>query len=197
MSVGMFLGITPSFLPEFADEAERFMRAINRSLSRAGFGAYLEPDVLPDAYVGSRFGRSALDNHGAGTIAGVAKYALGEGQCRNLAALANNPCRVAFLPQSFASPIETDFEERIGGVPTRIWIGSLPGLSEELRILACALEVPLEGGELSDETAQKINDFEPLSEEDSQDPDDRTVWLMLYEGCRVAMRFQLALSFAG
>jgi hypothetical protein len=42
-----------------------------------------------------------------------------------------------------------------------------------------------------------INDLEPFSDDDTVDCDDRMVWLMLYEGCRIARSNDVALSFAG
>jgi hypothetical protein len=57
----------------------------------------------------------------------------------------------------------------------------------------------LENGVLSDEVAAKINEFELLTEDDDGElaEDERTAWLALYEGTRLAVENKVALSLAG
>jgi hypothetical protein len=192
----MFLGIKPSFLPEFQDEAERFIVEINRALRGVGSSAYVDPDVLPHPYIKGWFGRSSLDHQGAGTIEALAEYCC-DARSPNLDVLTANPYRMTFLPRVLSGPVETDYAERISGELTKIWVGFLPALAVELRSVAREMEIPLEDGALSDEVARRINDYEPFSEGDPCDPDHRMAWLMLYEECRLAMSYQVALSFAG
>jgi hypothetical protein len=61
------------------------------------------------------------------------------------------------------------------------------------------LGIPLDDGWLADTVAQKINDFAPLHKNDdcSLAEDERTAWLVLYEGARLAVKHGVALSLAG
>jgi hypothetical protein len=43
----MFLGIKPSFLPEYQEDAENFIYEVNRALRAVGSGPYADPEVLP------------------------------------------------------------------------------------------------------------------------------------------------------
>jgi hypothetical protein len=63
-------------------------------------------------------------------------------------------------------------------------------VSAELAAVAKDFGIPLSARGLSDVAAQEINDFEPLF-------DDRAVWLLVYEGCRLATMSLVALWFAG
>lgn len=197
MSIGMFLGITPSFLIECQRDAKVFIAEINKALSMASLPPYYEPDPLPDPYTDGRFGRSALDHNGEAAIVALHDYCQTKEGCPNLGMLAANPYRTAFLPASFSLPIETGYIDQIGGEAMNIWIGSLPTLREELCSVATRIGIPLEDGNLSDVVAQKINDYESLSDEDGDLVEDRTAWLMLYEGSRLAVSFNVALSLAG
>lgn len=81
----------------------------------------------------------------------------------------------------------------------QIWVGSLAHLLAELRLLAGKLGIPLANGDLRDEIATAINAFEPLHEGDSTElaEDERTAWLALYEGARLALQHNVALTLAG
>jgi hypothetical protein len=81
----------------------------------------------------------------------------------------------------------------------RIWTGSAVRLKKELATIAPAFGIPLVGDELADETALKINDFAPLFDGDKCDlaEDERTAWLLMYEGARLASGHHVALSLAG
>jgi hypothetical protein len=72
-------------------------------------------------------------------------------------------------------------------------------LLTELKQLAGQLGIPLVNGELMDETASTINDFQPLRNGDSVEliEDERTAWLALYEGARLAVEHRVALTLAG
>ena len=150
----MFLGIKPSFLPEFESDAEKFIVEINRKLHAVGAHPYLEPDVYPNPYINNRFGRSSLDHNSAGAMEARSEYCREEG-CANLNVLAANPYRVTFLPLILSEPVKTGYAERIGGEFTPIWAGSLPVLTRELSSAASEIGIPLEGGTLSDEVARR------------------------------------------
>jgi hypothetical protein len=101
-------------------------------------------------------------------------------------------------PPTLCPPAPTEYYERIGGEDTQIWVGSLPRLLTELKQLAGQLGIPLVNGELADETASAINGFEPLRNGDSVlIEDERTAWLALYEGARLALEHRVALTLAG
>lgn len=197
MSVGAFLGIRRSYPSEFGGSADVFIQEINRALAEKGLPAYKDSDDPPNPYQGRFFGRSELDHH-----SGAALIAVGDGSsrkgCRHLSLLAENPYRVAFLPIDFDEPIQTDYSKRVDGELTRINVGSLHHLAEDLQLSAAELGIKLVEG-LPDESAEKINSFEPLSESDCDYAaleDERSAWLLVYEGRRLALLHQVALSFA-
>lgn len=105
---------------------------------------------------------------------------------------------MVFVPVSFSSCLPTAYREQIGAGFAQIWVGSLPYLLTELTLLAGELGIPLVGGSLEDSTAVAINDSSPLY---SNDPvvlaEERTAWLVLYEGARLAADHGVALSLAG
>ena len=107
--------------------------------------------------------------------------------------------RLAFVPANFNPPSLTGYREQIGGSAIQICVGSLPQLLMELKLLAGDLGIPLEGGDLTDEIARAINDFNPLYDGDSAPlaEDERTAWLALYEGARLALQHNITLSLAG
>ena len=106
---------------------------------------------------------------------------------------------MVFVPDEFEEPVLTDHAEHLFGKAVRIWVGSAPRLLKELADLAPAVGVPLEDGRLSDEVASKINDFAPLYSGDdcAMADDQRTAWLALFEGTRLAIEHQVPLCLAG
>jgi hypothetical protein len=90
------------------------------------------------------------------------KLPLGDGSsrsgCRHLSLLAENPYRVAFLPIDFDEPIQTDYSAPIDVELTRINVGSLYHLAEDLQLSASELGITLVDG-LPDQLAEKINSF--------------------------------------
>ncbi len=52
---------------------------------------------------------------------------------------------------------------------------------------------------LSNDIAARINDFAPLFDDDDCQfaEDERTAWLLLHEGARMAMKHSIALFLAG
>jgi hypothetical protein len=120
-------------------------------------------------------------------------------QSPNLALIRDNPFRLAFVPIDFSPPFPSDYHEKIAKRPVQIWIGSLPRLKIELQSLATNLRIPMTDGHLNDETAVAINNFKSLYSGDSTElsEDERTAWLALYEGARLAMDHNVALSLAG
>lgn len=197
MSVGIFLGIKPSFVPEFSYLADAFIDQINIELKRRGLPAYSEPTSIPDVYVSGKFGRSSLDHCGAGDLAGLVEYCEAADSCQDLEVLAANPYRVTFLPIDVESPIITAYTEIICGERVRICVGSVPVLEKELQAVASRLDIPLQEGVLGDETARRIDDYESLGDDDERNPAERISWLLMYEGCRLALENGVALSLAG
>jgi hypothetical protein len=199
MSTGLFVGIRHSFIDEAQDSASAFLDAINRALSEHGLPLYADPVELPDVYSDHLFGRSQLDHHSSRVFVKIASLGTEARESPNLALIRDNPFRVAFVPIDFFPPFATAYHERIGGSAIRIWIGSLPHFLRELRLLAGDLGIPMADGDLTDKMAAAINDFKPLYEGDSTElaEDERTAWLAMFEGTRLAMEHRIALSFAG
>jgi hypothetical protein len=199
MSVGCFLGIRASYIAEAQKAASAYLDAINAALSTIGLPFYTDPAHPTNVYRGGLFGRSALDHHSARCLAELAELAVARGPAPHLGLLATNPYRVAFIPLDFGQPLLTMYAENIASEEVRIWVGSAPRLVTDLTATARPLGIPLEGGRLADVVAGKINDFAPLYEGDdcSLAEDERTAWLVLYEGARMAVQHGVALSLAG
>lgn len=199
MSVGFFMGIHASYTEEAQASATNYIKSINQALKQAKLPQYVEPAESPDVYNDGLFGRSALDHHGAGALMELAEMASERLNAPHLELLTKNPYRVAYLPYDSATPLLTDHTERIFNKVVDLWVGSTPRLLEELIELAPLLGIPLRSGELSDETAEQINDVAPLEEgDDSKNAEDeRSAWLLLFEGARLAVQHQVALSLAG
>jgi len=193
MSVGVFLGVRASYLDRGA--AEAFLAAIEIALLSNQLPPYEEPTEAQATVRGPRFGRSELDHHGAAVLAALGR----RGEDQQLKLVADNPFRVAYLPTSFRTPLETSHTELIGGCERRIWVGSARELQRELVALAPALEIEVEGDALSDRMAELINDGKSIDEDDVGQPwdDERSAWLLLFEGARLAVARGLALSLAG
>jgi hypothetical protein len=199
MSVGFFMGVRSSYIDEAQASALDYVAAINRELLDAGLIAYEDPIDPPDVYQGGLFGRSALDHHSARCLIRVAEIASQQESCPHLALLLSNPYRVAFLPSDFPHPFATSATDRIGGMDVRLWFGSCPRLLSELVTVAPSLGIPLEHGALADDIAARINESEALFDGDKLEyaEDERSAWLVLYEGSRLANERGVALSLAG
>lgn len=199
MSVGLFMGIRASYIPEAQHLASAYLEAINNALRDAGLDEYREPLSPPSVYQEGLFGRSALDHHSAPNLVRLAHLAGRLGNATHARLLEVNPYRVAFVPIAFAKPLPTSYSERIAEDWAGIWVGSAPAFWRELVSLAPALGIPLEGTELSRPVAERINACEPLQEGDATAgvEDDRTSWLLVFEGARLAVEHGIALSFAG
>jgi len=199
MSVGCFLGIRASYTDQAQVAAGAYLAAINRALRANGTPEYTDPPNPPNVYNGGLFGRSALDHHSARCFADLGERARADGGGSHLGLLAANPYRVAFVPRDFEVPLPTDYSEEIAGERLVLWVGSAPRLVGELVSVAPLLGIPLEAARVSDAVARRINDFAPLHEGDdcSLAEDERTAWLVLYEGARLAVQHDVALSLAG
>lgn len=199
MSVGLFMGIVPSYVEEVEDSARELIASINSRLQERNLPLYSEPDEPPDVYVDNLFGRSELDHHSASCFMQLADLAEEYDSTRQHLAILANPYRAVFLPQDFSEPFDTGYKEEIFGDLMEVWAGSARKLLEELTELAPHLGISLENGVLSDEVAAKINEFELLSEDDDGElaEEERTAWLALYEGARLAVENKVALSLAG
>lgn len=197
MAVGVFLGIRASFNDQKA--AAAFLAAITSAARLKGLPEYEEsatPVVQSDR---QGIGRSEVDHHSAGVLAALAGY-VPESASPNLRLIERNPYRVAFLPFDFRAPLETEYREAIAGAPTEIWVGSARGLRNELQAIAPALGIPLTHGVLADRTAALINCGDSLENTDEDAgllEDERTAWLLLYEGAVLAVAHGVALSLAG
>ena len=199
MSVGIFMGIGASYVERAKDVGIHYLAAINTALRERGLGAYVDPKSPPNVYRDGLFGRSALDHHSVGAFVALGELAEEEAGFAHLELLATNPYRVAFLPTDFAEPFEIQHSELIAGERPRLWVGSAPRLSAELLAMAGRLDIPVAEGAISDAVAQQINAMEPLFEGDTLAlaEDERTAWLALFEGARLAVQRGVALSLAG
>lgn len=203
MSVGLFLGIAGSYVDEAQGVARAHVDAINQALMRAGLPRYVEPPGVPDPSEGGRFGRSALDHDTARGLVALAMLGGAHGIGPHLALLEHNPSRVAFVPQDFPTPLPLEHTERLHGRAVRLLVGSAPALHRELVQLAPRLGIPLHarGPEsvLDADTVERINDLEPLYDGDDLElaEGERTTWLLLFEGTRLALVHAVALSLAG
>ncbi len=193
------MGVRSSFVEEAQDSAAAFLDAINLGLTQQGLPRYTDPTSPPSVYSGRLFGRSALDHHSSRVLVKIAELGVNSRDSPNLALIRDNPFRLTFVSIDFAPPFRSRYQERIAGSPAQIWIGSLPRLQIELQFLATNLRIPMTGGHLRDETAIAINKFESLYDGDSTElsEHERTAWLALYEGARLAMDHNVALSLAG
>ena len=198
MSVGFFLGIRSSYIDEAQDSAEAYIAAINKALRRRFLPAYEEP-AEPYVYVDTMFGRSALDHDSARSIGALANRVTRQRRAPHFASLDYNCYRVAFVPIDFPEPLDTEFSEKLFGDETFIQVGSSIALFREVLESAALLGVPLENGSLSDATAARISEYEPLFPGDVVDPnsDLRHTWLLLHEGVRFSVQHSIALSLAG
>jgi hypothetical protein len=199
MSTGLFMGVRRSYNETAQTSAMELLDAINHVLINNGAVPYIDPLKPPNVYSGHLFGRSMLDHHSSRVLAKIANLGTVSRVSPNLSLIRNNPYRVTFVPTNLDRPLLTDYSDRIGGNAIQIWVGSLPHLLAELRLLAGDLGIPLNNGELADEIAVAINNFNPLYEGDSGElaEDERTAWLALYEGTRLALEHNVALSLAG
>lgn len=196
MSVGAFLGIGPSFVDQSA--AMAFHQAISVALRSAGLAPYTDPPTSTASPTVGRFGRSSLDHHSADALRGLARRR-GSAPALHLELVGMNPYRAAFLPIDFPRPLETEYVERIAGTATPIWIGSAYGLTRDLIARAPSLEIPVEANHLSDEIAARIDAGDTLHDADYGRlwESERTAWLLLVEGARLAVARRTAFSLAG
>jgi hypothetical protein len=69
----------------------------------------------------------------------------------------------------------------------------------ELETLAKVLGIPLNESGLSDRDAAAINAWQQFHDGDAAEliEDKRTAWLLLYEGTRLAIHHNIALTLAG
>lgn len=199
MSTGLFMGVRNSYTEDFQGLAGSLVDAINDVLVADGLAAYVDPDAPPNVYIGSMFGRSALDHHSSRVLIQIADRAAQSRRSPNLVLIRENPYRVVFVPAKLRHPHATRYREQIAGNAIGIWVGSLDGLLEELGWLAGDLGIPTEDGQIFDLTAEAINEYKPFHEGDSGEliEDWRTAWLALYEGARLAKETGVALTLAG
>jgi hypothetical protein len=136
MSVGLFMGIAPSYTEEAENSARELIVAINSRLQEQNLPLYSEPDELPDVYVDDVFGRSELDHHSASCFVQLAEIAEERNSARQHLAILVNPYRAVFLPLDFSEPFDTGYKEEIFDELMEVWAGSAPRLLNELAELA-------------------------------------------------------------
>lgn len=201
MSVGFFVGIANSYTDDAQDDANALIESINRELAERKVEPYEEANVLADAfYKHNKLGRSSLDHHSAKMIAKLGEMAAEQFGATDAGLLDINPYRLVFVPRELDEPLYTDHTETIWGSEVGIIAGSLDGLLEDLRRLAPTLGIPLDDGEITDQTAGRIDRAEPLvAGEDDWDlvENGRTAWLAVYEAARIARQNDIALCLAG
>jgi hypothetical protein len=86
------------------------------------------------------------------------------------------------------------------GQEVNILLGSSIALRDELLKMATDLGIPLVAGSLADDTAQKIDDMEPLREgEDDWDliENTRMAWLIMHEAAALSVAKDVVVSLAG
>ena len=188
MSVGFHVRIA-AYIGEPAI-AEKELSAINRVLAQANLPSYQEPTSDPTPAIYARtlgglvgLGRAALDHNSASNF-----DQLGHGAQQHLGAeakmlpllLLGRP--LYFLPIPFAEPLFLD-----DGYHGRQPLCSSPEVISELVALAKYLNISLDGSQLSDATAQAINDG---------DEEPQTVWLTTFEAARQSVAHNSALVLA-
>jgi hypothetical protein len=189
MSIGCFVGpLRNAYAAEAQESAAKYAQAIDAKLRAEGLPGYREAAEDTDVYVADLFGRSALDRQSPDCFVKLASQANENGDAPHLGLVATNPYRVVFLPIDFEDPLLTDHTERLFGKQVGIWIGSAPRLLAELTAVAPGLGIPLQDGKLANPVAQQINDSAE---------DERTTWLLLYEGARLALENKVPLCLAG
>jgi hypothetical protein len=198
MTVGFFMGIRNSFAEEFHKSADEYIAAANKALIAANLPEYVDPESPPDIYVNHLFGRSALDHECASSLVQLSEM-MPKDREPHIHLLTSNPYRVAFLPIDFTEPLKTEYSQLIWKDLVPLWIGSSQRLLKDLLTIALDLEIPLKNGLLSDDIALRINTFEPLFEEDQcvLGNEIRLTWLLMYEGARLSIQHNVALSLSG
>jgi len=157
------MGVRNSFAEDANSYALSFLYAINLTLKAHGASVYLDPEEPPNVYIGNLFGRSELDHHSSRVFVEITTIAMRHDSSPQFELIRNNPYRVTFLPVDFATPLQTDYSEKIAGQFVPIWIGSIPRLLSELKLLAFQLGIPLANGEPNDATVVAINSFSQLT----------------------------------
>ena len=189
MSIGFHVRVAGYLGDRIA--AERELSEINRVLRQAGHPEYREPPSEPEGIYNifdrtRRFGRAWLDHNGASTFARLGEAArqhLGGQTTMLLMLLDGHP--LYFLPIAFSEARLVDPEPMyVGGPPYRRHLCSSQQTASELLALTKFLDIPLDGGTLSDATAQEINEGgEELKE----------VWLTTFEAVRLSVAHSCAM----
>lgn len=195
MSMGFFMGIRTSFSEAFTDEFAQLMGAVRSALEKKKIAVYNDPSVVPDVYENGLFGRSALDHHSASVLMSLNEIAQGKNISKHLDLKGD---RLIYLPMKFEEPFRVSYGKGFWPLKKIQDIGSLESLLNELCQLGEALGIPFEEGSLSDDKANLINEFKALHDNDVLDyaEDERTAWLVFYEGARLALKHNVALSVA-
>jgi hypothetical protein len=194
MSIAFFLGVERSYPPEFAEEAQNFVAAINVSLKSRGLPSFEDSVPVLDAL---GLGRSRVDHFGAGGLCAFASFAA-KHECGSQFGVAGP--RDVYLPIDFQPLLKVPFGKFLW-FSRNAFVGSATRLLDSVVMLADPLGIPLEDGDLSDETAVRINKSEPLGHGDKNEDitlleDLRPAWLLYHEGARLSIAHQCALVLA-
>ncbi len=198
MSTGCFLGIKSSYVEAHKEEGEIYISCINEELSKSGFDLYHEPETIPDIYDGNMFGCSALDHHSSACLVELGELGIMYGIDEHLKLLALNPYRLAFVPILLENSMSTNYKTKVWDQIVVINFGSSFGLKEELSVLARFLDIDIKDGNLVQTQVDKINEMEPFEVgEDGNLIELRSAWLLMFEGARLSIEHNVALSLAG
>lgn len=193
--MGFFMTVRASYAQGYEREADQLLDALRQALHKRGLPDYIDPTPPPNVYNGSLFGRSALDHHSASVLCKLNDFATNHGIGGQFSLRGD---RAIHLPFDFPDKLPVRYGKGLSFFKKVQDFGSLPQLVVALRQLAPHLGIPLENGEVQDDVVQKINDFAPLYESDSCElaEDERTAWLVMYEGARLAQKHRVALTCA-
>ena len=200
MATGFFMGIKESYIDEARKDGENYIEAINKTLIENKIRGYIENEDIPDVYINDFFGQSGLDHYPSSSLAELAEYAETKIEAYHLRLVKLNPYRVAFVPIPFEYPLATDHTETFWGTQeVFLNFGSSYRLKDELLDLGQYLGIEFGNGGVINEHIQKINQFEPFKDGEAEDLSARfrVPWLLLYEGARLSIENEIALSLAG
>lgn len=188
MSVGVRLGLMPrnssGGIERGGSRWDDIASDLATRLGGMGLPPYLEPASIRSPYRGFRFGRAGTDHIGSSMAAGLARVAASP----LLSSLAGDFQSALFLPDQ-TNDCCFSFDNYAGAIR----VGPLDGLWRELNVVAPKLGVCLDRcGRLADADAEMICEEGEISGFEDME-DERSAWLLLFEGCRLALEERVAL----
>lgn len=201
MATGFFLGIRESYTEEAQNIAENFLLEINYSLKNVGIEKYFEPRLIPDVYNNDFFGESALDHHNSEVLRELGELISSKINKPHGILIKLNPYRVAFLPIDFKRPLTTNhIEQFFGDQNVAINVGSSIRFFQELLEIAVYLNIKIDDGKITQEQINLINELIPFEKDDERKEQIlnlRSAWLLCFEGAKLSIENNIALSLAG